>query len=76
MYNLKPSIADAVRKAVLSFVSSPATQPTGTVPASERNIRFVPVDYAKDFAMVRAIDDAFESRALLGFNKAATKPAN
>jgi phosphonate transport system substrate-binding protein len=54
-YNLKPDLANKVRDAVLSF--KPAETEDGDKP-----MHFMPVDYKKDFALVREIDDRFDPR--------------
>ena len=71
VYNLKPDVASEVQKAVLSFVGTSS----GQTSELSRNIRFVPVQYPKDFEIVRAIDDAFEPRAV-SLPKSTTRPAS
>ena len=53
-YNLKPELAAKIHDAVLSY--KPAATGDGTP------MHFVPVDYKKDFALVRTIDDRFDPR--------------
>jgi phosphonate transport system substrate-binding protein len=66
-YNLNPALADKVREAILSF------KPTGStaVPAADdetadasttQSLHFLPIDYKKDFQLVRTIDDSFDPR--------------
>ena len=54
-YNLNPKLAEQIRDAILSF--SPTTSPDGGTP-----MRFLAVDYKKDFQTVRQIDDQFDPR--------------
>jgi len=58
-YNLKPEVAANIKKAVLSFTNPPQPGDKGSP------IRLLPVDYARDFATLRSIDDAFEPRLLM-----------
>jgi phosphonate transport system substrate-binding protein len=66
VYNLKPELAEQIKRAVLNFDNK-----NGSVDEDGgKPMRFAPVDYKKDFELVRRIDDAFDPR----FNaKAATK---
>ena len=50
-YDLKPDLAAKVSVALLAYV-----------PAATDGDRFLPVDYRKDFALVRDIDDRFDPR--------------
>ncbi len=54
-YNLKPELAAKVREAVLSY------KPEAT-DTDEKPMHFIPVDYKKDFAVIRNIDDRFDPR--------------
>jgi phosphonate transport system substrate-binding protein len=53
-YNLKPDLAAKVRDAVLTY------KPVAT--GEGKPMHFAPVDYKKDFALVRTIDDRFDPR--------------
>jgi phosphonate transport system substrate-binding protein len=70
VYNLKPELAVQIQQALLNFDNAGgASDEDGGEP-----MRFAPVDYKKDFDLVRRIDDAFDPR----FNSAAAqkqKPA-
>ncbi len=72
-YNLKPDLAQKVKSAILSY--RPAAVSVGDADA-EKPMHFLPVDYKKDFALIRLIDDQFdprlESKAKHG--EAATQP--
>jgi len=54
-YNLKPELASKIRDAVLSFKPSASD-------SDDKPMHFIPVDYKKDFALVREIDDRFDPR--------------
>ena len=54
-YNLKPDLAAKVSQGVLSY------KPVST-DADDKPMHFTPVDYKKDFALVRSIDDRFDPR--------------
>ncbi len=54
-YNLKPELASKVQQAVLSYKPAASAD-------DEKPLHFVPVDYKKDFALVREIDDRFDPR--------------
>jgi phosphonate transport system substrate-binding protein len=63
VYNLKPELAAQIKQAALNFDNANGTpDEDGGDP-----MRFAPVDYKKDFDLVRRIDDAFDPR----FNSAA-----
>jgi phosphonate transport system substrate-binding protein len=55
VYNLKPELAQKVRDALLSF-DSKGTPLEGVLNSSKRTT-FVPVDYKKDWSLIRWIDD-------------------
>jgi phosphonate transport system substrate-binding protein len=67
-YNLKPELADRIRTAILSF------RPEGKVAAAAEDedsadaaknpakMHFIPIDYKKDFQLVRTIDASFDPR--------------
>ena len=55
-YNLNPDTAAKLKQATLAFVNSP--DPNDDDPP----VRFQPAVYAKDFATVRTIDNAFDPR--------------
>jgi hypothetical protein len=70
-YNLKPELAGKIRQAVLNFDpdGSPAAgASTGRSPHGEasetsgKGMRFIAVDYKRDFKLVRHIDDSFDPR--------------
>jgi phosphonate transport system substrate-binding protein len=54
-YNLKPELAAKVQDAILSY------KPAATN-GNEQPMHFLKVDYRKDFALVRNIDDRFDPR--------------
>lgn len=60
-YNLKPELVAGIKKAVLGFVNPPAAAEVSNAEVP-RPVRFIPANYAKDFVMIRTMDDAFESR--------------
>ncbi len=66
-YNLKPEAAEKIRQAIVNF------KPTGSVgvqaadgenetASSAEQLHFIPIDYKKDFQLVRTIDDSFDPR--------------
>jgi phosphonate transport system substrate-binding protein len=70
-YNLKPELAGKVKEAVLSFrPAAPTTAPsladasdnTDSPDAPGKQLHFIPIDYKKDFQLVRLIDDRFDPR--------------
>jgi len=67
-FNLKPDVAAKVRDTILAYASAaPATQPTAaqaddTDDAGNSQLHFVPIEYRKDFQLVRWIDDSFDPR--------------
>jgi len=54
-YNLKPELAGKIHDAILSY------KPVST-DEDDQPMHFVPVDYKKDFALIREIDDRFDPR--------------
>ncbi|MGD9724102.1 MAG: PhnD/SsuA/transferrin family substrate-binding protein [Pirellulales bacterium] len=58
IYNLKPELAAAIQTAILEFdnASSPPDATTG------QPMRFFAIDYKRDFAFARNIDDSFDPR--------------
>ena len=64
-YNLKPEFAAKVQDAIKTYVGGDATG------ATTRPLRFLPVDYKKDFQLVREIDDRFDPRFDYKTKKAA-----
>jgi len=68
-YNLNPTLADQIRKAILAPANpAVATSSTGATPATtpaidaSMGLRFLPTDYNADFRFVRTIDDQFDPR--------------
>jgi phosphonate transport system substrate-binding protein len=70
-YNLKPQLAEQIRSVILStkaVAEVPATAPAGeaiTAAAADdagKPMHFIPIDYQKDFELVRRIDDRFDPR--------------
>jgi phosphonate transport system substrate-binding protein len=65
VYNLKPELVDQIKQTALNFDNANgAVDEDGGQP-----MRFAPVDYKKDFDLVRTIDDSFDPR----FNSAAAE---
>jgi phosphonate transport system substrate-binding protein len=73
--NLKPELAEQVKAAVLSYHDAAASAPTKATAKSDEDsdtsdsaeasgsaYRFIPIDYKKDFQLVRLIDDSFDPR--------------
>jgi phosphonate transport system substrate-binding protein len=58
VYNLQPELIDQVTKVALDFDNAGAS----TGESGGRAMRFFPIDYKKDFAFVRKIDDSFDPR--------------
>ncbi len=58
LYNLKPELAEKIKQASLDFTNEagPVDEDGG------KPMRFKPVDYKKDFELVRRIDDSFDPR--------------
>jgi phosphonate transport system substrate-binding protein len=54
-YNLKPDLAAQLRDAILSFEPKASD-------GDEKPLRFIAIDYKKDFDTVRQIDDRFDPR--------------
>jgi phosphonate transport system substrate-binding protein len=54
-YNLKPELAGKLRAAIMAY------KPTASDEVDEP-MHFLPVDYSKDFALIRDIDDRFDPR--------------
>jgi phosphonate transport system substrate-binding protein len=54
-YNLKPETAAKLKAAILSY------KPVATAD-EDSPMHFIPVDYKKDFALIRMIDDQFDPR--------------
>jgi phosphonate transport system substrate-binding protein len=76
-YNLKPELAEKVRQAILDFKPAPSAAMEA---ADDENgsssgplLHFIPIDYKKDFQLVRTIDDSFDPRLDA---KARTKQQN
>jgi phosphonate transport system substrate-binding protein len=65
-YNLKPELSQKIRDAIISFrPGSSVAVATDAENASDipsQSLHFVPVDYKKDFELVRLIDDSFDPR--------------
>lgn len=70
-YNLNPQLAAKVRSAILSYrtdkkaakadaASEPAGDDSGD--STSKSLHFIPVDYKKDFKLVREINDSFDPR--------------
>jgi phosphonate transport system substrate-binding protein len=57
VFNLKPELAAQVATSALGFANSAAGSEPG-----DRRMRFFAIDYRKDFAFVRKIDDSFDPR--------------
>lgn len=55
---LRPELAAAVAKALLGFTNDGATPDVST----GKPLRFMPIDYKRDFEFVQKIDDAFDPR--------------
>jgi phosphonate transport system substrate-binding protein len=64
-YNLKPELADKVRQAILDFKPAPSAKQAAddeNGSASAAMLHFIPIEYKKDFELVRSIDDSFDPR--------------
>jgi phosphonate transport system substrate-binding protein len=71
-YNLKPELAKKIREAILSFKpgASAAAKHARESDSADSDIsggaskapHFIPIDYKKDFELVRLIDDSFDPR--------------
>jgi phosphonate transport system substrate-binding protein len=73
-YNLNPQLAAKIHDAILAYrdsapapASKASTQPAGDTSADDSAdatgaFHFIPVDYKKDFQLVRLIDDSFDPR--------------
>ena len=70
VYNLEPNLAVKVTSAALDFVNDGgfADELTG------QPMRFMPIDYKKDFEFVRTVDNSFDPRFFKGTKPTATKP--
>lgn len=58
VHNLKPELAEQISRCALDFDNAGAS----TMESGNRPMRFFPIDYRKDFAFVRKIDDSFDPR--------------
>lgn len=57
VHNLSPALAQQIRDCTLQFENA------GGEPAGDgKSMRFQPIDYRRDFAFVRQIDDSFDPR--------------
>jgi phosphonate transport system substrate-binding protein len=76
-YNLKPELAAKVSEAILSYQpeapESSGKDGDGTQTPPAKPLRFVAIDYKKDFQFVRQIDDRFDPR--LDSKTKSPKPA-
>ena len=64
-YNLKPELADKIRQAIISFQpekTASTAADSDNAPDIAAQMHFVPVDYKKDFQLVRLIDNSFDPR--------------
>jgi phosphonate transport system substrate-binding protein len=77
-YNLQPQLAAKLREAILAFRPGPAAAGVNVTnaadggdsadlvadgsPAPAKPLHFVPIDYKKDFDLVRIMDDQFDPR--------------
>jgi phosphonate transport system substrate-binding protein len=77
-YNLQPQLASKLRGAILAFRPGPAAAAVNVTsaadggdstdvaadgpPAPSKPLHFVPIDYKKDFELVRIVDDQFDPR--------------
>jgi phosphonate transport system substrate-binding protein len=88
-YNLKPELAEKVRQGILSYkpdaasaaadaAMGDAADNTDSPDVSGKLLHFIPIEYKKDFQLVRLMDDGFDPR-LGAKNKtkaaATTEPA-
>jgi phosphonate transport system substrate-binding protein len=58
IYNLQPELANKITESILDFRNEKGPVAEG----SEKPMRFVAVDYKKDFEFVRKIDESFDPR--------------
>lgn len=58
IYNLQPELAKKITKCILDFTNEKGPVAEGC----EKPMRFVAVDYKKDFEFVRKIDESFDPR--------------
>jgi phosphonate transport system substrate-binding protein len=66
-YNLKPELAEKVREAIVSFKPGGPSSSSGSNDESAGSsastaLHFIPIEYKKDFQLVRMIDDSFDPR--------------
>ncbi|HET6246177.1 MAG TPA: PhnD/SsuA/transferrin family substrate-binding protein [Tepidisphaeraceae bacterium] len=67
-YDLKPELAAKIQQAIISFKSEKMTSADagedsqGDAADAVKHVRFIPVDYKRDFKLVREIDDSFDPR--------------
>ncbi len=57
VHNLRPELAQQIRDSALRFEN-----PGGELAGTGTPMRFQPIDYRRDFAFVRQIDDSFDPR--------------
>jgi hypothetical protein len=57
VHNLRPELAQQIRDSALRFEN-----PGGELAGTGNPMRFQPIDYRRDFAFVRQIDDSFDPR--------------
>jgi phosphonate transport system substrate-binding protein len=75
-YNLKPELAAQINQAVLSYEPESIEVPSKhrqKETAAAKPLRFIGIDYKKDFQLVRQIDDRFDPR--LDAKTKSVKPA-
>ena len=58
VYNLQPELAAKLKQAILDFKNAKGDSED----SAGKPMRFIPVDYKKDFELVRRIDDSFDPR--------------
>jgi phosphonate transport system substrate-binding protein len=64
-YNLKPELADKIRAAIMGFRPAGTAAEASDSEDSDKSpsaMHFIPIDYKKDFELVRTIDASFDPR--------------
>jgi phosphonate transport system substrate-binding protein len=61
-YNLDPTLAAKIREAVLSFQPDKPAIQSADADTPAKPLHFIPIEYKKDFQLVRLMDDRFDPR--------------
>jgi phosphonate transport system substrate-binding protein len=71
-FNLNPALAAQLKDTILAYKDDSAPSANADSDSTVKSLRFLPVDYKKDFQLVREIDDRFDPR--LNWKSASKAP--